>query len=171
MTTILRDQTDRAPVPEWAVRTARAIALLPLPASVWRLCLVFGADGGYTEAGKGALGLDLVGSGGVVLICVVSEAAALLAFGLVRPWGEVVPRWIPLIAGRPVPRRAVVLTATFGVGALAALWTPLLCWWAVPHDDMTETGALVVGIIYLPLVAWAPLLAALTLSYRRRRLG
>ncbi|WP_294567962.1 hypothetical protein [uncultured Arthrobacter sp.] len=33
---------------------------------------------------------------------------------------------------------------------------------------MTPTGADVVGLLYLPLVAWGPLLAAVTVSYARR---
>ncbi|MCF2434810.1 hypothetical protein LV779_08895 [Streptomyces thinghirensis] len=33
----------------------------------------------------------------------MSEALALLTLGLVRPWGEVVPRRVPLLGGRPVP--------------------------------------------------------------------
>lgn len=33
---------------------------------------------------------------------------------------------------------------------------------------MTRTGVTVVGILYLPLVAWGPLLAAVTVSYARR---
>ncbi|SFK67971.1 hypothetical protein SAMN05216275_1321, partial [Streptosporangium canum] len=58
-----------------------------------------------------------------------------------------------------------------GVGVLALLWTPFLFWWTLPHPGMTVTGRLLVGFIYLPLVAWAPLLAAVTLSYQRRRTG
>ncbi|WP_256356489.1 hypothetical protein [Streptomyces sp. PKU-EA00015] len=34
---------------------------------------------------------------------------------------------------------------------------------------MTDTGNLVVGVLYQPLVLWGPLLAAVTVSYHRRR--
>lgn len=52
---------------------------------------------------------------------------------------------------------------------LAVLWTPLVTWWSLPHSDLTARGSLVVGLLYLPLVAWGPLLAAVTVSYNRRR--
>lgn len=63
----------------------------------------------------------------------------------------------------------MVAGASVGIAILAVLWTPLLLWWNLPHDDMTDSGAFLVGLLYLPMVAWAPLLAALTVSYRRRR--
>ncbi|GAA2842698.1 hypothetical protein GCM10010505_77190 [Kitasatospora aburaviensis] len=31
------------------------------------------------------------------------EGLTLLTLGLVRPWGEVTPRWIPLIGGKLLP--------------------------------------------------------------------
>jgi hypothetical protein len=67
------------------------------------------------------------------------------------------------VAGR------VLVSAWSGVAALAVLWTPFVFWWALPADGMTPTGHFWVGFVYLPLVAWAPLLAAVTLSYQRRR--
>ncbi len=35
----------------------------------------------------------------VLTLSVLSEVIALLAIGLVRGWGEVVPRWIPFLGG------------------------------------------------------------------------
>ncbi|MCF2434811.1 hypothetical protein LV779_08900 [Streptomyces thinghirensis] len=52
---------------------------------------------------------------------------------------------------------------------LTALWTPFAWWWATPHPDMTSLGATLLGFAYLPLVAWGPLLGAVTVSYYRRR--
>ncbi|WP_326766848.1 hypothetical protein OG978_21950 [Streptomyces sp. NBC_01591] len=34
---------------------------------------------------------------------------------------------------------------------------------------MTHTGNVLVGILYQPLVLWGPLVAAITVSYYRRR--
>lgn len=115
---------------------------------------------------------DLVGSNGgrlyVVVLSLLAEAFALLTLGLVRPWGEVVPQWLPFVGGRRVRPTVAVVAASIGVVVLLAMWTPFLLWWALDHDDMTATGHTVVGFLYLPLVAWAPLLAAVTLDYRRR---
>ncbi|MFY1616057.1 hypothetical protein [Micromonospora sp. WMMD736] len=42
-------------------------------------------------------------------------AGVLLPLALVRPWGEVWPRWVPLLAGRTIPRR-LLLVPGFGLG-------------------------------------------------------
>ncbi|MBE1561999.1 hypothetical protein [Nonomuraea africana] len=146
------------------------VPLLVLPSTVWRIGLALGLPLGYTEQGQ----RDLVGTTAwgplcLIALSVLTEAAALLTVGLVRRWGEVVPRWIPLLGGRTIPRLAVTVPAWLGVAVLALLWTPFLFWWTLPHTDMTTTGRLLVGFVYLPLVAWAPLLAAVTLSYQHRR--
>ena len=76
---------------------------------------------------------------------------------------------MPLPGGRVIPSRAAVIPAATGVVVLAAMWTPLLFWWNVPHSDLTATGNVVVGLRYLPMVALAPLLAAVTVAHHRRR--
>ncbi|MFD8556564.1 hypothetical protein ACWDOR_33765 [Streptosporangium canum] len=163
--------TER-PVPRWAVGVAHVVPLLALPSSLWRIGLALGLPLGYTEQGlRDLVGATAWGPLYLIALSMLTEAAALLTVGLVRRWGEVVPRWIPLLGGRTIPRLAVTVPAWFGVGVLALLWTPFLFWWTLPHPGMTVTGRLLVGFIYLPLVAWAPLLAAVTLSYQRRRTG
>ena len=54
----------------------------------------------------------------VYLVCLslTVEGLALLAFGLVTPWGERVPAWIPRLRGRRIPPRLVVTVA--GTGAV-----------------------------------------------------
>lgn len=156
--------------PRWAEVAAHVIPVLVLPSSLWRVLLVFGLSAGITDHGLAGLNPD--GWGGVYLLSlsIVSEGVALMSFGLVRGWGEVFPRWIPLVGGTVVPIRFAVTVASVGAVILAVLWTPLLTWWTLPHPDMTDTGSLVIGLLYLPMVFWPPLLAALTVSYRRRRL-
>ena len=155
--------------PRWSRTAAHVAALTPLPSALWRLSLVFGFSGGYTEAGRADLNIDGAGWIYLVALSVITEAAALLTLGLVQPWGEAIPKWVPRIGGRQVPARPVVVTASVGAVLLTLLWTQLLFWWAIPHPDMTAMGANVVGWLYLPLVAWGPLLAAVTVSYSRRR--
>ncbi len=155
--------------PRWARIAAHAAALTPLPSASWRLLLVFGLPAGYTVQGLEDLGVDGWGRLEVLAVSVLSELAALLTLGLVQSWGRVVPRWVPLVGGRPVPRRPVVALAATGAMALIILWTPLLAWWSFDHPGMTAAGATVVGILYLPLVAWGPLLAAVAVSYARSK--
>ncbi|WP_371502526.1 hypothetical protein [Kitasatospora sp. NBC_00374] len=158
-----------SPTPRWAVRAAHIAALSALPAGIWRLLLTAGYLGGYTEAGYEALGITGWSAFYVAGLSVATEALALLTIGLVRPWGEVLPRWIPLLGGRRVHPMAAVVPAALGAVGLTCIWTPFALWWAVPHPDMTALGNTVVGFLYLPLVAWGPLLGAVTFAYHRRR--
>jgi hypothetical protein len=50
------------------------------------------------------------------LLATMGVAGAVLTVGLLRPWGEVYPRWIPRLRGRPVrPRVAIVPAAVAAV--------------------------------------------------------
>ena len=157
------------PIPTWARTAAHVAALTPLPSALWRLLLAFGFTAGYTEQGLIDLDVGGWGRGYLVALSLLTELAALLTLGLVQPWGEVVPRWVPRFGGRRIPYRPVVAIALVGATVLLALWTPLLFWWSFDHSDMTSAGANVVGLLYLPLVAWAPLLIAVAVSYSTRR--
>lgn len=156
-------------VPRWARWAAHAAALTPLPSGLWRIGLACGFHLGFTAQGFRDMSVgDVLGPIYLVALTLLTEAAALLTLGLVQPWGERVPRWIPIIGGRTVRPTAAVVPASIGAVIVAMLWTPMLGWWMVPHTNMTETGHVVIGFLYLPLVAWAPLLFAVTVSYYRR---
>ncbi len=158
------------PPPRWAVRAAQLITLLALPTGLWRLAMVCGFPSGYTEAGF--VPFDTPGSKlWMLTLSGACELLALLSLGLVRPWGETVPRWIPVIGGRPVRPLAAVVPAAAGALALTAIWAAMPLWWTYPHPDLTPTGGLLVGVIYQPLVLWGPLLGAVTVSYYRRTKG
>ncbi|MEU9204689.1 hypothetical protein [Streptomyces sp. NPDC048332] len=154
--------------PRWAVYAAHAAALVTLPSGVWRLLLAAGFTAGYTEAGYEAMGFTGWGAIYVVGLTAGGELLALLTLGLVRPWGEVLPQWVPLVGERRPNPRAVTVTASLGAVALTLILTQFAFWWAFPHPDMTPLGSTVAGILYLPLVAWGPLLAAVALNHHRR---
>lgn len=156
----------------WAVWAAHAAAVTPLPSSLWRIGLACGFPLGYTQAGYRLIcPPGIAGPTYLVVLSVLTEIAALLTLGLVHRWGEVLPDWVPWWGGAGIPRLAAVLPASLGVVVLAGLWTPFLGWWSMPADGMTAIGHAVVGFVYLPLVAWAPLLAVATVAYHRRRSG
>jgi hypothetical protein len=162
-----------APAPHWAIRAAHVIPLLTLPSCLWRVGLAVGVSAGVTERGYDQLMSHPLAVPYLVLLSLLSEALALLALGLVRPWGVVPPRWVPLLGGRRMRLWAVALTAGTGSAVLTALWSTLLwAWWAPEADPgsrtMTETGHTVIGLLYVPLAAWGPLLALLTFAYYRR---
>ncbi|MFF6998451.1 hypothetical protein ACFY93_26290 [Streptomyces sp. NPDC008313] len=160
--------TPAATPSRWSVRAAHLAALVVLPSGLWRILLVCGYPAGYTEAGFGPF--ETFGAKVWMLtLSVLCEVVALLTIGLVRPWGEVVPGWIPLIGGRRVRPMAAVVPAALGAAALTLIWANVPWWWTYPHENMTPTGNLVVGILYQPLFLWGPLTAAVTVSYYRRR--
>ncbi len=103
------------PPPRWAVRAAHLCALVTLPTGLWRLLLATGHQAGYTDAGYAAMDFSGWGGAGYVIgLSLISEVVALLALGLVRPWGA---RWSPAgfpcsVGGRS-PRLAVVVPAAW----------------------------------------------------------
>ncbi|MDQ1012934.1 hypothetical protein QFZ82_007419 [Streptomyces sp. V4I23] len=170
----MRTQEKDAPAgirtlpPRWAVWAAHLTTLVVLPSGLWRIALVLGCPAGYTHEGFTqfqSLGTKVW----MLTLSIVCELLAFLTVGLVKPWGEIVPRWIPVIGGRAVRPMAAVVPAALGAMALTAMWANIPWWWTYPHDDMTDIGNLIVGILYQPLVLWGPLLAAVTVSYHRRR--
>ncbi|MBV6700666.1 hypothetical protein KV557_26800 [Kitasatospora aureofaciens] len=166
-----------AGTPRWAVRAAHVVPLVTLPSGLWRVALVAGLAGwGEVEAMGVAEKLYILG------ISAVAEGLAFLTLGLVRPWGEVLPRWVPVLGGRRVPARFAVVTAGVGAALVMAfcVYYPLNALVLHTHFGPTvggqDTVALPHGlpllaliVCYAPLVAWGPLLAAVTVAYHRRR--
>ncbi|MEU8514370.1 hypothetical protein AB0C76_22670 [Kitasatospora sp. NPDC048722] len=91
------------------------------------------------------------------------------------------PRWVPLLGGRNVPARFAVVTAATGAALVmaACVYYPLNA--VVPHlrsgptlggpDTVQLPHGIALGALvacYAPLIAWGPLLAAVTWAYRRR---
>lgn len=171
-------------VPGWARTAALSVPLVVLPASLWRigavtLHLPILKD---TSATSGSnlpwwLPTELY----VVLLSVLSELLAFTAIGLVSTWGEVFPRWVPFLHGRRVPTLAAVIPGAIGATILTALWTDAAVMSALgrtitgrtaPSDgplDLHTWQGVLANLLYLPLVAWGPLLGALTVAYYRRR--
>jgi hypothetical protein len=59
----------------------------------------------------------------VILLSIASELLAFTAVGLVSTWGEVFPRWVPVLRGRRVPALGAVVPAALGAAVLTLLWT------------------------------------------------
>ena len=161
--------TDR-PVPRWADRAAHLVSLVVLPAGLWRVALACGLSMGFSDADTA--GLPGAQSLAIVALSLVSEGVALLTLGLVKPWGERFPRWIPRLAGRPIPPRPVVAAAATGAVALQLIVAFAFRNPGVPGLDFSTTAwEVLFYACYAPLALWAPLTAAVTIAYARRRLG
>ena len=123
-TTERERDTDRdgRPVPRWANRAAHLVPLVTLPAALWRLPLVFGFSMGALETSGAEVHVTGWESLYILSLSLVTEAAALLTLGLVRPWGERAPRWIPFLGGRRLRPMAVIVPAALGALLLTAIW-------------------------------------------------
>jgi hypothetical protein len=172
-------------VPRWARNAAYAVPYTVLPASLWRIALgTFhmpigraGIGSGITPSGVPGVPIGLY----VIVLSVISEMLAFSAVGLVSTWGEVFPRWIPVLSGRRVPTLAAVVPAALGAVVLTLLWT----WVAVSFSlgmringrplgsdsvlSFDDWKGLVAVIAYAPLLLWGPLLAVATIGYWKRR--
>lgn len=156
-------------VPRWAALAAHAVPWVVLPSGLWRVALVLRLP--VSDYGPGP-GESLY----ILALSAVSEGLALLTLGLVRPWGEVVPRWIPLLGGRPVRPLAAVVPAALGALALALVWGYAFRDVGGDLDSGTGPGGMgspaqdaLLVLCYAPLLLWAPLLLAVTVAYYRRR--
>jgi hypothetical protein len=162
--------TER-PVARWAYLLAHAIPLMTLPSGLWRFGLVGGSSMGILVDGQPAYLVGIGEKAYVVFLSLFSEAVALIAFGLVKRWGEVAPRWIPFIGGRRVNPYAAIVPATLGGLGLIAIWTFGFRDAFTDHFIPFSSAAWKTLMIacYAPLQLWGPALLVLTWAYYRRR--
>ncbi|MBN6040550.1 hypothetical protein [Amycolatopsis sp. 195334CR] len=158
--------TVRTAVPRWARIAAHAVPLVILPSGLWRIGAMLGIPAFTT------LPATTADHAYMLLLTVVAEGLGLLTLGLVRPWGEVVPRWVPVLGGRAVPPLAAVVPAA--LGALGVTVLVLFAGYnAFARGMLANLGGplqqAVVTLCYAPLLAWGPLLAVVTIDYHRRR--
>jgi hypothetical protein len=150
-----------AAAPRWAVLAAWAVVVCDVPSALWRVTV----PGWYP-----------------VFLTVLSLVLAHLTVGLVQPWGERIPRWVPGIGGRPLNTRAVYRAAVAGATSILALTTYFLLnhtfhfvghgWVAIGHTKSTVSApGWDILRWYVPLLAWGPLLLLVAADYRRRTFG
>ncbi|WP_240489819.1 hypothetical protein [Actinomadura atramentaria] len=164
----------RTDIPPWARRAAALAALTTLPSGLWRLPLAFGYSMGLGPDVSQTLGAPGWGSAYIVALSVLAEGLAFLTLGLVRPWGERWPRWVPFAGGRPIAVRSAVVPAVLGGFAITALAVAYLAAAILgngPGEGSHGPALWLMYACYAPLIAWGPLLLAVTLHYYRRRTG
>lgn len=168
-------------VPQRWARWAGWFCLLGLlPSALWRITMLAGLPGvdtGFAEA-------ELYRSDAVTVAYVLGLDAAQLVFGglclgLVRPWGERLPAWVPGLGGRVIHR--AVPTVLGGVGALllyvimgellitfGGVWLGLTEGWT-PAAAMSPGQATILGVAYTPFFLWPVALTVALVGYWRRR--
>ncbi|MFI0421796.1 hypothetical protein [Spongiactinospora sp. 9N601] len=167
----------------WLVRHRRALTYTAVAAPwgyavvrlAWVLDIPLGVPAEFlrhlatANGGAGAKGMELI----LIGMC---AAGSVLTAGLVHRWGEVWPRWVVGLAGRPVPVAVPVVCA--GLAACATMAVGLS--WARGLPDLIAGGWSIdvygyrVGPVFaLPIpsfLLWGGTLglAALACYYRRR---
>ena len=89
-----------------------------------------------------------------------SWLAVVLTLGLILPWGERFPRWMPVVAGREVPIAAAAVPG----GAVAALFTFAAVPMLVGAEAMTVADRLLFAVTF-PCWLWGPALALAVWGY------
>ena len=98
-----------------------------------------------------------------LLLGLAALAGAVLTLGLISRWGEVWPRWMPVVRGRAVPVAAAVVP-----GALVAV---LLSAAAVPIAIQSIAEGSYEMLLIFPFWLWGPSLGLAVLGYAWRRSG
>lgn len=151
----------------WGMAATCVAVVVPLLYAATRLAWAAGIPLGITETflrNGQAIGMWKAGAA----LAAVAIAGAWLTIGLVRPWGEVFPRWIPLLRGRRVPpfvaiAPAAAMSCLFvaaGLGAVGAFVQD-----GLPEDGWGTTAPLLLWPV------WGLALATATLAYHYRRRG
>jgi hypothetical protein len=163
--------TER-PVPRWALRLAKALPFVLLPHCLWRL--PFAVDFTMGSIDPHAPAFTWWATPYVVGLSALTELLALLSTGLVSGWGEVFPRWVPLLRGRRVPPLAAVIPGTLGGLTLVALFDPMPLAWAhlLGFQEVAYSNGWWQALARMctsPSMLWGPIVLALTYAYYRRR--
>jgi hypothetical protein len=168
---LVRREADFAAVTRPARVVAHLIPLVVMPSAVWRTVLSFGVPLGFDRALLEADHIPGWGTLQLAFLTILTEALALASFALVRPWGEVVPHWVPRLRGRRIPPKVVTVPAATGAVVLTLIWTFAIAGLFTGRtDEVSGAGWLALIIAcYIPAVAWGPLLLWLTVDYHRRR--
>ncbi|MFF4389076.1 hypothetical protein ACFY0G_20150 [Streptomyces sp. NPDC001552] len=167
----MTQRTETATPPKWATGAGYAACLAPLIGFVplhalWAFGVPVWAyeekfDAWYADGGGPYLGL----------LCVLALLGSALAVALVHPCGHRVPRWVPVLAGRPVPRELVLWPAVAGSALLAVygLWGTGLALYFLfaDRDDLVFDAWAGAGTMAV-ILAWVAGLVPATWSYHAR---
>ncbi|GAB2634041.1 hypothetical protein [Kribbella swartbergensis] len=148
----------------WGFWATIVAVLCPMPYALLRMTWLLPNPIGFDAAELNAEpGIKLFGLG----LGLIALMSGIVTLGLIRPWGEVWPRWIPFLAGRPVPIKAAVVPGAVAATLLLVssaslagmLWSP---------DASTAENLLYLLILPFPLWGASVGLATAAYYYRRR---
>lgn len=178
VTTLLRLRSDKRPekvpgskVPSAAPRWGRAVtiaaALCPLPYGLIRATWLTP----WPLGGKGLEGFVITGTLPAVariqggLFALACAVGVVLTLGLISRWGEVFPRWVPGVSGRPVP----IMLAVVPGGLVAAVITISAPGMLLAPIEEGDPLLVAYNLLAFPFPIWGPLLGAAVFAYWMRR--
>jgi hypothetical protein len=152
----------------WAVTVAVIVPVgYALTRWAWALDIPLGVSrAGLHKEAVESPGIWLAGA----MLATMAAGGALLTIGLLRPWGEVYPRWIPYLRGKRVRPRTAIIPASIVALLVTSAGLMFLRWLALGRIHLAaDTWGLFVPEFFWP--AWGGALGAATLAYHLRRRG
>ena len=150
----------------WAVAVAVIVpCLYAVTRWAWALGIPLGISEEFLREGQ-AEGVWWAGAA----LGAVAVGGAMLTLGLIQPWGEVFPRWVPFLSGRSVPPALAIVPASLVAvivteAGLMFVRLALTGHWA----GEGENWATLAPQLLWPV--WGVSLALATLAYYLRRRG
>jgi len=161
--------------PRWGRWATWVAVLAPLPYAATRLAWALDVPLGVTDEFMAAYQADYAAKGVGLWRFTLGGMAlggSILTMGLVQRWGEVFPRWVPVLADRRVPPALAIVPAT--LVALAVTVASLTIWSGAADGGIDlglGAGTWGLGGPMLVWPLWGVSLGAATLAYHLRRRG
>lgn len=154
--TVTLDSADRAAA--WTVHHRRTLTVLaalgPVPYAVTRLTWL--TPWPFLAPGDLPAEMRLWG----LMLAAGAWVGVVLTIGLIRPWGEAFPGWLPAVGGRPVP----VWFAAVPGGLVAAVVTAAAIPFLIIGFGEGFAGMAAYSLL-MPFWAWGPLLGLAVWGY------
>ncbi|MBE1874346.1 hypothetical protein [Myceligenerans pegani] len=151
---------DRATA--WVLRHRTAITVVaatgPLPYALIRLTWLTPWPAGVDE------GVPMTIRVWGLLLSSGAWAGVFLTLGLIRPWGEIFPRWVPGLAGRVVPIAAVAVPGGLVAATVTFSAVPILS--GFMGEGLVDS---LLGALMIPCWYWGPALALAVWGYVAHR--
>jgi hypothetical protein len=153
-------------ISRWGVVATWTAVAVPLVYAATRYAWALGIPVGFSTEQLRAMEREMPGIwwGGAAM-ATMAVVGSVLTVGLVRPWGETFPRWIPVLGGRRVPVPVAVVPAM--VVATAVTSAGLMFTRTVIVDPSRMNLGINGPAVLWPV--WGAALAVAALAYRRRR--